>query len=594
MEVPSERRPFRERASGEIFAIEEDGLLGSYPRAEDPGEETDTLAVVTIHGALEHHGRAWSWFDSYDQVAKRLEDAFAGDARAVIMRIDSPGGVADGAFELHDKIRRLRKSYGKPLFAFADETMSSAAYAIGCGADEIWMPKGAHVGSIGVIGELVDVTESNRKAGVKIVYLTTGKRKADLRPDRVLTEEIVESRQRKIDYYGDLFFRAVAAARELDVEAVIRMEADTFFGRDAVRAGLADGVSSWESFVARVGRLLDGTEKTGGTLKDIRATKDSTTSTHEKTPMKKSLLKLVSERDAAEAALLGEKDPKKRKALAASFAAAVTTLAEAKSEKHVKHEEHTVTDDPADEDEDDEDDDDDSDDDDDDDGDEDSDEEADEDEADEEEADEDADEEEADGEAESKKVKALDSARASLRAAKRSKNKPAIGRARASLRALKDVLASSPKQSITAQVTKVTAKRNAKLERRTARLEASVNTVKVDRLLERAKLQGKFAPTERAALREIGLSSRKQLKDLLATRAAGSAVRTSISRPGLPTVESQRQSMGANLRGKLADQDEETRTMVSEASTAMGIDPEKFFDDMRRRGGAATVKGVLS
>jgi hypothetical protein len=242
---------------------------------------------------------------------------------------------------------------------------------------------------------------------------------------------------------------------------------------------------------------------------------------------------------------------------------------------------------PAEDDEEEEDEDDDDSDDDDDDSDDDDDDDDEEEESEEEESEE---EEEA---KEEKKAKALASARSILAAVKGTKNKPLIAEARENLKAAKSAL-SATSSSVAKQVARVATAHSAKLEKRTARLEAGLAEAKVEGILERYFALGKFGKGERPALKEIGMSSRKQLRGLLDARASNGAVRTTPSRAGAPTVESQRQAMGANLRGTLADQDEETQTMIAEAADAMGVEREKFFQEMRKRPGLAAGKAVLS
>ena len=69
--------------------------------------------------------------------------------RAILFDIDSPGGVADGAFDLTDEIFAAR-GQGKPIWAMANSLAASAAYAIASAADVVLLPRLAQVGSIGV------------------------------------------------------------------------------------------------------------------------------------------------------------------------------------------------------------------------------------------------------------------------------------------------------------------------------------------------------------------------------------------------------------------------------------------------------------
>lgn len=208
------------------------------------------IAVVHISGPLEHHA---GFFDSYDAITDRIEDAFCDDdVRAVVLKIDSPGGDANGVFEANRNIRNLRAEWDKPLFAYSDESMYSAAYAIGCASDEIWLPSTGGVGSVGVICSIEDRTQSNEKAGRKIKLVTTGARKGDSHPDREMTPEVLASVQASVNQMGNVFFETVAECRGIEAIEVQALEAGCYMGELAVNSGLADNVGGWQEFIAYV------------------------------------------------------------------------------------------------------------------------------------------------------------------------------------------------------------------------------------------------------------------------------------------------------------------------------------------------------
>jgi ClpP class serine protease len=216
-----------------------------------PTEIAGWVAIVNVCGPLDHHNQ-W-WLDSYDSIVERAGDAFGDpDVLAVIMRFDSPGGDASGVEEAHRRLRAMRAQSKKPLFAYADESCYSAAYWLACAADGIWLPRTGGVGSVGVIAEAYDVTHANEKAGVRVELVTTGKQKADGHPERPLTDEILGRVQTRVDKLGQIFFASVAEARGLKPQAVEDLQAACLMGDEAVGAGLADDVISWEKFLELV------------------------------------------------------------------------------------------------------------------------------------------------------------------------------------------------------------------------------------------------------------------------------------------------------------------------------------------------------
>lgn len=244
----------------------------------------DGIAIVSIKGPLEHHA-SWCW-DSYESIVSRVEDALTGQdlakeheyfhcnswsgewdegfepmvavpPRAVVLCIDSPGGEAAGSMWCHRRLRTLRKKYDVPLYAYANECAASAAYAIACAADEIWLPDTGVVGSIGVIATLFDRTAMNRKMGLNIELVTSGEEKSDGHADRPITDDIRSRMLDRVMHLARIFWAGVAKARGTTPAAVQALQAGVFYGDDAITAGIADGVAGWDRFLRTISRSLD-------------------------------------------------------------------------------------------------------------------------------------------------------------------------------------------------------------------------------------------------------------------------------------------------------------------------------------------------
>jgi signal peptide peptidase SppA len=206
------------------------------------------LAVVTIDGPLTQRG-GW-WWDGYDDITQRVGEALDDkDTRGVILRINSPGGVAAGAFEATKNIRAMKEAAGKPVWAYADEAAYSAAYALATAADGIFLPPSGGVGSVGVITTLVDQSKALEKWGVKVHVVKSGKYKADGHGAVPIPDEAIARFQSRTDELAGLFADLVGTGRRMDRASVLGLEAATFMGQAAVRSGLADGVMGWGDFV---------------------------------------------------------------------------------------------------------------------------------------------------------------------------------------------------------------------------------------------------------------------------------------------------------------------------------------------------------
>lgn len=290
--------PKRLVRNGEVLAMEPDAIRSGQhagrhaiwwdygPRVR-PNCREGSLAVVTILGSLEHH--ACGYGDSYEDILERVRCAMTGEdtvqearrrawyddsveipdpepPKAVVLRLDSPGGVVSGLNETVRCIRRMSKEHGIPVYAYVDELAASAAYALACSASEIYIPRSGICGSIGVISTMYDQVAADKKMGVNFVTLTSGKRKADGHPHVPVSDEARAAEQGRVDKMARDFFRLVSKARGISPSEVASFEAGIFLGKDARRAGLADAVMSWREFVAyaeNVEPQSDGTPPTG-------------------------------------------------------------------------------------------------------------------------------------------------------------------------------------------------------------------------------------------------------------------------------------------------------------------------------------------
>lgn len=244
---------------------------------EDFTREGD-VAVVSVEGPLSQ--RAWAcWMfrgDGYDAVQRRVGAALAdASTRAVVLRIDSPGGEVAGCFDAVRTIRAQARESGKPLVAYADELACSAAYALACAADEVIAPDTGILGSIGVIMTVASHAGALAQRGIAVNIITSGAAKADGHPAQTLSSEARERLQADVNALARLFAAEVSHARPLTAEQVLALEARTALGGDAVRLGLADRTGTLSTAIARA-RELAATRTTRNTMPDpaARATLD--------------------------------------------------------------------------------------------------------------------------------------------------------------------------------------------------------------------------------------------------------------------------------------------------------------------------------
>lgn len=206
------------------------------------------VAIVPIIGTLVHRP-SWTYYASmmpnYLSIADMIEDAVTdSNIKAVLLEVDSHGGLAAGCLDLAESIRAMRGV--KPLWASINQASCSAAYALTSSVDEIHIGKSAKAGSIGVMAVHWDYSAALEKWGEKVTYFYAGEHKIDGAPFIPLTDQAKQSFMQSIEEEYQRLCQVTAAGRGVDVKKMIATEAAVYRGQAAVDAGLADQVSTFE------------------------------------------------------------------------------------------------------------------------------------------------------------------------------------------------------------------------------------------------------------------------------------------------------------------------------------------------------------
>lgn len=205
-------------------------------------------AVVEVNGTIASDTHA-----SADNLVGALRRAFeAENARAVVMRINSPGGSPVQAGYVYDEIVRLREQHpDKKVYAVISDIGASGAYYIAAAADEIYANRASLVGSIGVVSGGFGFTELMDKAGVERRLYTAGENKAFLDPfspeepgEVAFWNEVLEKTHEQFIEY----VRKGRGERLADDERLF--SGLVWTGEQALDLGLVDGLGS-TSWVAR-------------------------------------------------------------------------------------------------------------------------------------------------------------------------------------------------------------------------------------------------------------------------------------------------------------------------------------------------------
>ncbi|MFA5858922.1 MAG: signal peptide peptidase SppA [Elusimicrobiota bacterium] len=209
------------------------------------------IGVVTINGTIQFDSRdmGFSPNDS-GRVLKKIE-AFKNrsDIKAVVLRINSPGGTVGAVQEIYSAVQKLKKA-GKKVVASTGDISASGGYYVACAADKIIANPGSMVGSIGVIMELGNVEGLLKKVGIKIDTIKSGKMKDIGNYSRQMTEDERKLLQEMIDSTYNQFLNAVSTGRGIEKDKLVNLaDGRIFTGEQAKSVGLVDELGSGDDAI---------------------------------------------------------------------------------------------------------------------------------------------------------------------------------------------------------------------------------------------------------------------------------------------------------------------------------------------------------
>jgi len=225
-------------------------LSSKTPEEQLSYDNLGGVAVVHLDGVLTKNGDFWNEGTAMNEAKGAFRAALDDPSvHSIVLHIDSPGGTVDGTQGLASAISSARGE--KPITAYSDGMMASAAYWIGSAADKIYISGDTvEVGSIGVVAAHVDMSRLEENFGVKVTEITAGKYKRIASMHAPLTEEGRSSIQDHVDHLYEVFVDDVAKNRRVSVEKALEMaDGKLFVGQRAVNVGLVDGVATLEEII---------------------------------------------------------------------------------------------------------------------------------------------------------------------------------------------------------------------------------------------------------------------------------------------------------------------------------------------------------
>jgi protease-4 len=187
-----------------------------------------------------------------DQMERLERDA---TVRAVVVRLDSPGGGVAASQEMYEAVRKIREQ-GKPVVASMAGVAASGAFYVACAADSIVSNPGTLTGSIGVIMSFPNTEELFRKVGVRLEVVKTGKFKDVGSIWRPMTEDERNLLQDVLTNVYDQFIEAIADGRSLNREDILPYaDGRVFTGDQALEYGFVDRLGDLDDAIQMAAKM---------------------------------------------------------------------------------------------------------------------------------------------------------------------------------------------------------------------------------------------------------------------------------------------------------------------------------------------------
>ncbi len=220
------------------------------------------VAIIPVHGIITPRFDLFTLLmggTAFDNLTRDLRIAATDeDVHAILLDIDSPGGVAVGTSEMAELVRKITAD--KPVWAYVGRNCCSAAYWIASAATKIIAHKSALVGSIGVVST-VPVQENPDSDGYRQIEIVSSNAK-NKRPDP-RTPEGLDTIRAELDALEQEFIGDIAMYRNITTERVTQDfgQGGVILGTAAEQAGMIDATGDFESCLAEISNITTNNPK---------------------------------------------------------------------------------------------------------------------------------------------------------------------------------------------------------------------------------------------------------------------------------------------------------------------------------------------
>lgn len=238
----------------ELTADEIQARMGARRSEAQGGGLVGSVAVLPLSGSIFPKANMMTEMSGATSLQSWLARFNAAvdnpDISAIVLDVDSPGGVTSGVMEAADAIYAARSR--KPIVAVANTLMASAAYWLAAQAEEVVASPSADVGSVGVYAMHMDASKKMVNDGVSATVIKAGKYKAEGNPFEPLSEDARDYMQSRVDETYEAFVGALARARGLTNAQVKAQfgEGRVMSASRALAAGMVDRVATLDDVIA--------------------------------------------------------------------------------------------------------------------------------------------------------------------------------------------------------------------------------------------------------------------------------------------------------------------------------------------------------
>ncbi|NWG12734.1 MAG: signal peptide peptidase SppA [Acidobacteria bacterium] len=205
------------------------------------------IALLELEGII---------LDSKEFVEQLKQYGRPGGVRAVVVRLNTPGGGVAASQEIYQALLKFRADTGKRVIASMSSVAASGGYYIACAADRVYANPGSITGSIGVIAEWYNYGDLLRWAKMQDVVIKSGEYKDAGNPARPLTDAERAYFQQIIDGLYRQFVVAVAKSRKMPDDLVRKLgDGRVFTGEEAKKLGLVDELGTLQDAIQAAARM---------------------------------------------------------------------------------------------------------------------------------------------------------------------------------------------------------------------------------------------------------------------------------------------------------------------------------------------------